>query len=326
MDTITKKKLSTLTVVYWFLLMYIITALIWWFVSLNQQNNLMGELRISQLKVDDSMYNQKITAIIDAKNRKTAQYIGEGAIFLLVIIIGAIFIFQSTKKQLKLGEQQRNFMMAITHELKTPIAITKLSLETLKKRKLDEAQQKWLIANTLHEVERLNDLCNNILLTSHLESGINRFIKEELELSSLAKGCVTQFKTRFPDRQIDIETAGETAVYGEQLLLQLLVNNLVENALKYSPKEKKVLVVVKPEGEKVLLQVKDEGYGIADVEKRKIFDKYYRIGNAKTRTLKGTGLGLYLCKKIMINHKGELTVSDNKPEGSIFTASFMKHQ
>lgn len=317
-----KKRLVVVTIVYWVLLLYIVAALVWWFISLSNQNVAMTNLRMSELKADDPGYYQKVLDILDAKKRKTAQYVGEGVIFMLLIIVGAVFVFRATRRQLKLAQQQQNFMMAITHELKTPIAVTTLNLETLQKRKLDETQQQRLIGNTLQEAERLNDLCNNILLTSQLESGVNGFTKEELELGTLACDCVQQFRRRFANRQIEFETADDTAVFGEQLLLQLLVNNLLENALKYSPKEKPVRVIVSQEAGKVLLQIKDEGNGISDKEKQKIFDKFYRIGDEQTRTSKGTGLGLYLCKKIMKDHNGDLTVTDNQPAGSIFIAAF----
>ena len=317
-----KKRLVVVTIVYWVLLLYIVAALVWWFISLSNQNVAMTNLRMSELKADDPGYYQKVLDILDAKKRKTAQYVGEGVIFMLLIIVGAVFVFRATRRQLKLAQQQQNFMMAITHELKTPIAVTTLNLETLQKRKLDETQQQRLIGNTLQEAERLNDLCNNILLTSQLESGVNGFTKEELELGTLACDCVQQFRRRFANRQIEFETADDTAVFGEQLLLQLLVNNLLENALKYSPKEKPVRVIVSQEAGKVLLQIKDEGNGISDKEKQKIFDKFYRIGDEQTRTSKGTGLGLYLCKKIMKDHNGDLSVTDNQPAGSIFIAAF----
>ncbi len=322
MQNAIKKRLTVVTVVYWVLLLYIIAALVWWFISLSNQNLAMTNLRMSELKADDPGYYQKVLDIQDAKKRKTAQYIGEGAIFLLLIMVGAVFVFRATRRQLKLAQQQQNFMMAITHELKTPIAIATLNLETLQKRKLDETQQQRIIGNTLQEAERLNDLCNNILLTSQLESGVNRFAKEELELGTLAADCVQQFRRRFAGRQINFDTAEETAVSGDQLLLQLLVNNLLENALKYSPKEKPVAVIVLQQQGKVWLQIKDEGQGIPVEEKQKIFDKFYRIGDEHTRTSKGTGLGLYLCKKIMADHNGDITVADNQPTGSIFTATF----
>lgn len=322
MPRTTKIKFTLVTVMSWVLVLYIVAALVWWFISLNRQNDAMATLSLSQMNADDPKYLQKIDQIYDLQHRRTAQYIGEGTIFFLVIVIGAAFIFRATRRQLKLGQQQQNFMMAITHELKTPIAVTKLNLETLQKRKLEEVQQQRLISNTLQEADRLNDLCNNILVTAQLESGSSHLNKEEIELGALAQECVLQFRRRFPNRQINFTATEETAIFGDPLLLQMLVNNLLENALKYSPKDKPVLVLAKTKNNKVLLQVEDEGAGISDEEKKKIWNKFYRIGDERTRTSKGTGLGLYLCKRIMHDHKGDITVTDNQPSGCIFTASF----
>ena len=322
MPTSTKAKLATVTVVYWIFFSYIIVALVYWYISLNKQNDSMASLSRSQLNADDPQYMYKMLAIDDYHHRKTMQYIGEGSVFFLVIIIGGVFVFQATRKQLRLGQQQQNFMMAITHELKTPIAVTRLNLETLQKRKLEETQQSRLIGNTLEEANRLNDLCNNILLTAQLEAGTSKANKEEVELGDLARNSVTQFIRRFPNRQINFVSTEETAVLGEPLMLQMLVNNLLENALKYSPKDKPIQALVKLENGKVLFQVLDNGPGINDEEKKKIWDKFYRIGDERTRTSKGTGLGLYLCKRIVKDHKGDITVTNNQPSGCIFTVSF----
>ena len=105
------------------------------------------------------------------------------------------------------------------------------------------------------------------------------------------------------------------------MLLQMLVNNLLENALKYSPKEKTIRLLFKKENDKIYLHVIDEGEGIPASEKKKIFEKFYRSGNEATRTAKGTGLGLYLCKKIVQDHKGRIEVKDNHPNGCIFTVT-----
>jgi signal transduction histidine kinase len=96
-----------------------------------------------------------------------------------------------------MSQQQQNFMMAITHELKTPISITRLNLETLSKRKLDEALQEKIIQKTLHETDRLNDLCNNILLASRLEGGNYSFHKENIRLDEIATQSVQQFNGGF---------------------------------------------------------------------------------------------------------------------------------
>jgi two-component system sensor histidine kinase CiaH len=119
-----KKRLAIATWVYWFLLLYIIAALVWWFIALQQQNNKMTVYKMQELKLNDPAYHFKLDHINEDARKKTAQYIGEGSLFLVLIIIGAIFVYRAVRRQLKLQQQQQNFMMAVTHELKTPIAIT----------------------------------------------------------------------------------------------------------------------------------------------------------------------------------------------------------
>jgi signal transduction histidine kinase len=211
--------------------------------------------------------------------------------------------------------------MAITHELKTPIAVTQLNLETLQKRRLDEDKQQKLIASTLQEANRLNALCNNILLTTQLDAGYESN-KQEINLSDLAEGCVDDFRARFPQREIRENITEGIYLNGETLLLQMLVNNLVENALKYSPRESPVTVSLFLEQDNPMLVVSDEGEGIPAEERKKIFEKFYRIGNESTRRAKGTGLGLYLCRKIAESHNGYISVTDHKPAGTNFAVLF----
>src|SRR5205809_1111752 len=157
-----KRKLTFITIVYWFLLLFIIAAWVWWFISLQNQNNQMLLYKLTQLNKDDVAYDQKLYLINDEHERKTGQYISEGITFLLVTLVGAVFVYRSVRKQFLLGRQQQNFMMAVTHELKTPIAVVTLNLETLQKRKLDEEKQQHIINTTLQEAGRLNDLTTNI--------------------------------------------------------------------------------------------------------------------------------------------------------------------
>ena len=316
-----KQRLALITFVYWFLLIYIIAALVWWFISLENQNTLMFEYRIVELDKDDPFYTQKLWQLSDERHRKTMQYIGEGSTFLLLILVGAVFVYRATKKQIRLSQQQQNFMMAVTHELKTPIAVTRLNLETLQKRKLDELQQSKLIAHALEETNRLNVLTNNILVAAQLESGNYVISRQPIDISELVTSCVDDFAARFPKRVIHTQIEEKIFTEGETMLLQMLVNNLIDNALKYSDQLKPVGVILKKDGRKVLLQVLDMGEGIADNEKKKIFEKFYRSGNESVRVAKGTGLGLYLCKRIVKDHKGEIKVQDNIPNGTIFTVT-----
>ncbi len=321
-DDIQKRKLLTITIVYWVLLLYIIAALVWWFVALNQQNHALTITRLLELKQDDPTYAIQVDKILAIEQRKTTQYIGEGVTFFILIVIGAVFVYRATRKQIHLSGQQQNFMMAITHELKTPIAITKLNLETLQKRKLEESQQQKLIQNTLHEANRLNLLCSNILFASQLDAGAYTFTKNTVNFSDVVEGCVSDFKQRFPNRPISAAIMDNVEVYGEELLLQMLVNNLLENALKYAPKETAVVVELTASPKEVILKVKDNGPGISDEEKTKVFDKFYRIGSENVRKTKGTGLGLYLCKKIASDHNANIMVTNNQPQGCIFAVTF----
>lgn len=318
-----KRKFAFITVVYWVLLLYMIAALVWWFVALNNQNADMANFRLADINKDDPQYISKVEKINEAKKRKTTQYIGEGSTFLALILLGAVFVYRATRKQIKLSTQQQNFMMAVTHELKTPIAITQLNLETLQKRKLEEDKQQKLISNTLQEANRLNSLCNNILLAAQLDGGAYKSTKQEINFSDLVEGCIESFTNRFPHKNIQASVNESIYITGEQLLLQMLVNNLIENAIKYAPKTSTIHIQLEQQQKKVILQVIDEGAGISNEEKKKIFEKFYRSGSENTRLAKGTGLGLYLCKKIANDHNGHITVTDNTPQGSIFVVTFI---
>jgi two-component system sensor histidine kinase CiaH len=323
----TRKRLLRTTFIYWMLLLYIVAALAWWFISLEKQNNLIARLQYKSINVQkDSLpagqSGNKIVAIDKETKKNTGKYIGEGITFLILIFIGAVFVYRSVRRQFNLQQQQQNFMMAVTHELKTPISIARLNLETLQKYNLDPEKQKKLIRTTLDETARLNFLTNNILLSSQLEGGGYKFSKEELDLSTLLKDCIQDFRNRYTDRifKDDIETDAD--VKGDALLLQMMINNLLENALKYSAKENPVTASLKKYRSGIGLRISDEGPGIPDGEKNKIFTKFYRIGNETTRKTQGTGLGLYLCKKIARDHNADISVTDNKPRGSNFTVVF----
>lgn len=319
MNFLQKNKLALVTTAYWFLLLYIVAALFWWFIALSNQNNAMAAMRLSEINKDDISYSEKTTKITQIQKRKTAQYIGEGLSFFAVILVGAVFIYRATRRQIKFAQQQQNFMMAVTHELKTPIAITQLNLETIQKRKLEVDKQEKIINNTLQEVNRLNNLCNNILWAAQLDAGAYKAKKDEINLTDTVFGCVEDFEKRYVNRKVITDIEERIYLNSDDLMMQILVSNLLENAAKYSPKEKNITVELKQENSKILLIIKDEGVGIADDEKKKVFEKFYRSGNEETRKTKGTGLGLYLCNRIVKNHKGTIVITNNKPQGSIFT-------
>jgi signal transduction histidine kinase len=313
------KKLRSVFILYWFLLAYILAALVWWFIALNRQNRQMAEYETEQLQLTNTDNTAALEKIQSLEKRKTAQYVGEGITFFLLIIAGAVFVYRAVRRELKISEEQQHFMIAITHELKTPISVAKLNLETMQKRKLDEQQQQRLLQTTLEETNRLNALCNNMLLSSQIEAGGYRITNEETNISELVTKCVQDFISRYPQQKIEMDIAADVFINGDRLLLQMLANNLIDNAIKYGQKDLPVSVSLQEENNKIIFSVKDQGKGIEEVEREKIFNKFYRVGNTATKAAKGTGLGLYLSKKIVRQHNANISVTDNKPTGAIFT-------
>ena len=208
-------------------------------------------------------------------------------------------------------------MLSVTHELKSPIAAMKLNLQTLERHQLDEDKKKLLLDRCIKEANRLNDLCNNMLFASQLEGRQYVAAKETFDLSELVEDVVKSYAARYP-RSFEEDIEPGYKFTGDKTMLEMAITNLLENAVKYTPPDKQITILLAKEHNNLLLQVKDQGAGIPDSEKKKIFNKFYRVGNEESRKTKGTGLGLYLTNKIVSQHKGRLIVKDNTPTGSTF--------
>jgi signal transduction histidine kinase len=315
-------KLQIIRVVYWLFLTYMVAAFIWWYISLVKQSEQIADVQFNTLQTSDPTFTAKVKSIQDFQLRKNKQYIGEGLTFLFLFLLGAIYVYRSLVKQIRYSNQQQNFMMAVTHELKTPIAITQLNLETLLKRDLEEAQQKNILQVSLKETQRLDYLCNNILLASQIDMGNYKANVQAVDFSAIVNSLITQLKSSMPQRKINTFIDNEVFIKGEPVLIQLLVNNLLDNAIKYSCVETDIDVCLQQQENSVVFMVKDQGVGVPVEERQNIFEKFYRVGSEFSRSTKGTGLGLYLCKRIADLHKSTLTVTANSPAGSIFTFTY----
>jgi signal transduction histidine kinase len=152
--------------------------------------------------------------------------------------------------------------------------------------------------------------------------GEYKAIAQEVNLSVIVENSLKNFKSRFAERNFQAFIDADIHLKGESVLLQLLLNNLMDNAIKYSNAGSTVTIHLHQNSTKIQMQVIDEGVGVPVSDKDKIFEKFYRVGAEYTRTTKGTGLGLYLCNRIAKFHHGTLEVSPNSPKGSIFTFTY----
>jgi len=245
---------------------------------------------------------------------------GESSVLLILMIFGISGIAKSRQKELALAKQQRNFLLSITHELKSPLAAIKLTLDTFKRRMLTPDQYKMLTRNALSDTERLNKLVEDLLLAARVEGGY-QYTFEEINLEELVLECIRISSLNF-DGEIEFNNNYEDSILksGDRTTLTSVILNLIENAIKYAKESKKIIVNLnKHKGNYVCIEIADFGQGIPKEEQENIFNKFYRIGNEDTRKTKGTGLGLHIVKEVVLAHKGSISVRNNEPNGCVFS-------
>lgn len=248
--------------------------------------------------------------------------IGEGTVFLGLLLWGTSVMVKAYRKEMLLARQQRNFLLSITHEFKSPLASIKLYMQTLLRHDLDKTKERSFINSAINDTERLNTLVENALLANLIDHNGYSFSKEDINISAFTR-LMTQKFQQIPEHGVlDVQVEENMHMFADKNAMTILINNLLENAWKYSPDEKKISVRAFRKDKNIILQIADNGIGIPDKEKTRIFNKFYRIGNEETRRTKGTGLGLFICKYIIDNHNGKINISDNAPNGTTVTIEF----
>lgn len=251
--------------------------------------------------------------------RHRRMIVAEGLFFAGCLFFGVAAINRSVNREISLTRQRRNFMLSITHELKSPIASLRLSLETIQKRELQRAQLEKLCDNGLRDAARLQNLVESLLLAARLEDNW-RPLYEPVDLGAVAKYCVSALQVRFPNAKFVVRVPDQLPpVQADKSGITSVILNLLENAAKYSGEEPLIEFIAEKTPDKLRFQIRDNGKGIPDVEKKAVFEKFYRIGSEETRHSTGTGLGLYIAQQVVKAHNGTLALSDNKPSGTIFT-------
>jgi signal transduction histidine kinase len=300
-----KKEKIALRVLY-VLAVYVLLQLVWWGFQLIQLNT---EIILS----DQTDVNAQHVLL----RKKVWMVAGEGAVFFVLLAVGFRYIKRTVSSELAQARREKNFLLAVTHELKTPIAAVKLFLETMQSRAIDEDKRKMMTGQALQETKRLQSLTENILLATRMDQ--QQAIAElmPLDFSALLKREVERFQRLYPNRLEAEITAGVT-VLGDDQMLSALVVNLMDNAFKYGGVDAPVFVRLHRTDNKMTLTVADSGKGITAQERKNIFRMFYRSGNEETRSTSGTGLGLFIVSAVAKLHKAEIEVSDNLPQGSIF--------
>jgi len=250
-------------------------------------------------------------------SRRVIMIIGEGGVFILILMAGFWKIQQSIAKEIQLSQRQNNFMLSVTHELKTPLTSTQLALQTLKKRNLNTEVRENLIAKALNANQRLSSLIDNIINASRLESNDFTPRREIFPLNTFLQGKTEELKIIYEQASIALICEVDI-INADAYMLETIFNNLLENAIKYSDENPKIEIIVKNKGQMTEITIADQGVGISAQEKTQIFKKFYRVGNEISRSQKGSGLGLFITSEFIQLHKGRIKCENNNPKGTKF--------
>lgn len=311
-------------------LVYLLAFLFWWTFLLYQKTEIHYEdsLKYQILKhtsednplgsyLNSNAYDKKLKKF----EREKIMIITESIVFSIVLIFLVFKVKKSVEHEIEMSQQQQNFILSITHELKSPLSSIKLMSQTLARHNLKEEQKNRLIENSLSEVDRLENLVENVLLAAKIDNDSYGFLKKDLDLSKLVNTLIERCQTS-KNANIEFDIQQGIQFSADIAGMTSIVVNLLENAIKYSEKQSLISVLLQKNDDKIIFEVKDEGIGIDEEERTKIFDKFYRIGNEDTRASKGTGLGLYIVKRLVTFHNGTIRVSKNVPKGSVFSVVF----
>ena len=247
----------------------------------------------------------------------------EGVFFLLLILFGAWLIYRALVKTQELKFHHDNFMMSVTHELKTPLASLKVYLDTLQSSKIPPEKKERILPRMRQDVDRLERMVDNILQAGRFERRQVSFSMNRLDLTELVQDRIDRLQ-RLPSdipRQIESDLQPDVIVEGDIAELRRAVDIVLENGLKYhTGKNIKLDIELAADEKAATLKVRDGGVGLSRSDLAAVFDRFYRVDNKAARSVPGSGLGLYLCREIVKRHGGKVSAESEGPgRGSTFT-------
>jgi two-component system phosphate regulon sensor histidine kinase PhoR len=241
-------------------------------------------------------------------------------------VIGvAVMMYDVTDREMA-ESMRREFTANVSHELKTPLHAISGYAELMMNRMIDEDAVPDCAGRIYQETQRMIRLVQDIISLSHLDEGAGDIDWEETDLYDLAKTSVEQYVEEAGKKGIGLHLSGEKAVLrGKKPLLQTMVSNLIDNAIKYTQEGGKVHVDVKADDKDICLTVEDNGIGIPEADQKRIFERFYRVDKSHSKEIGGTGLGLSIVKHAVMIHGGKIDVQSRPGEGSTFIVTLPKH-
>jgi signal transduction histidine kinase len=264
------------------------------------------------------------SALDPQKNSRAEIYwilLSVGAILFAFLLAGVILYLIWIIQNINLNRRQSNFIDAVTHELKTPIASLKLYLQTLNRRSVEGPQRQQFYQTMMQDVERLDRLINQLLDVARLQRVDQEPIpKEWVSIDDVIRDNIASLtKQHGIGSEVFRFSDSECELFVQRVDLDVLLRNVMDNAIKYASSSPQVEIRVECEGDQAVIYVSDNGVGIPRHLRRKIFSRFYRAGDELERKKPGVGLGLFLVRSIVERLRGSITVGDRgKGVGTTF--------
>jgi signal transduction histidine kinase len=244
-----------------------------------------------------------------------------GTTFIVFLVVGVVMYLGLSIKSINFTRRQSNFIDAVTHEFKSPIASMKLYLQTLNHRQVSREEQAGFYKFMLEDLDRLDHLVNQVLEAGRLDAARSDGEVEDVSMTDLLRETADTLCLRYrvpaDTVQLDLEPC---SLRTRRIDLELIFRNLIDNGIKYAGSEPRVEVKlrIRPKGQ-VVVQIRDNGQGVPHGLRRKIFKRFVRLGLELERKQPGTGLGLHIVQTLLRRLGGRVRVRDAPPEaGALF--------
>ena len=228
-----------------------------------------------------------------------------------------ILVVHETTQLRQMDSMRRDFISNLSHELRTPVSVIKANSETLLDGALENKKDAKIFSKAiLHNADRLSEMVTSLIDLSRIEYGELKFVIEKIVLNQIVESVVLAFKNKAKRKNIQVvfERQSEVTVHSDAKAIERVLNNLLDNAFKYSPENSIIQISLRKQGEAIRLTVIDQGEGVAEEDQDLVFKRFFRTASARANTQQGSGLGLAIVKNLVYNLQGDVGV-ESRPEG-----------
>jgi len=297
---------------------FVMALAVWWIIFMahlvNEKVDMAAELGASDAYVEQ-IHQQEV--------RRQTMLGMEGVFFLILVLVGAWLIYRSLVRTEELKFHQQNFLMAVTHELKTPLASMRIYLDSMMSSKIPAEKKAEIVPRMQADVNRLEKLVANILDAGRFERSGYHLKTQRLDLGQLVGKALDELAALPTHKPVSIERdlPEKMPINGDPAALKRAVEAIFENSLSYNDKDRIELAVkLACHRAKCRLTIRDNGVGLSRKEAAQVFNRFYRAGQEISRRRPGSGLGLFLAREIIRAHGGDITVNSDGPgRGAVFS-------